>query len=277
MGGLAEFQNGSGGIDLTQIDSGEIPENVEINTNPANNTVEAKFNLQGQIKDQFTLFNLGSLETNGTSAFVDDNRFAARSPHNVDGPEVAMVTAELFRDEKTGKLPASLNLPDGSSIPKYEHLKWGFFFGDTITTARAREHVHLGTWIAGKILDVEQVKALKGTAIYTGHSIGNVYNNGSMYTAVGSFQNRWDFDQRIGKVQMNFDKTDYTGKTTIGNNSNTFIGTLSAPSAPARSGGLQGSFVAPANPTPVAVMGNFAIAEGNTYRAAGTFGAEQKK
>jgi hypothetical protein len=156
-------------------------------------------------------------------------------------------------------------------------LKWGFFFGDTKTTAGQREHVHLGTWIAGKILDIEQVKALKGTASYSGHSIGNVFNNGSLYTAVGSFNNQWDFDKRTGTVQMDFDKMKYQGATMIKDNSNIFTGTLSAPSAPARSGALQGSFVAPANPTPAAVMGGFAIAEGNTYRAAGTFGAEQKK
>jgi hypothetical protein len=276
MGGLAEFQNG-GNIGIAQIDSGETPDNIKIQTSPTNNTVAANFTLQGQIENQFTTFNLGGLNVNGTSAFADDNRFAARSTNN--GSEVAMVTADLFRDATTGTLPASLNLPDGSSIQKYEHLKWGFFFGDTKTNAGAREHVNLGTWIAGKILDVDQVKALRGQASYTGHSIGNVFNNGSLYTAVGSFTNQWDFNKRTGEVQMKFDQIAYTGKTAIKNNSNTFTGNLSATSTPARSGGLQGSFVAPANPTPAAVMGNFAIAEqpGNaTYRAAGTFGAERK-
>lgn len=271
MGGLAEFQSGSN-IGLTQIDSGETPDNVAIQTSPNNNTVAAKFTLRGQDETQFTTFNLGGINVDGTSAFVDDNRFAARSSHS--GSEVAMVTADLFRDAN-GKLPASLNLPDGTSIPQYEHLKWGFFFGDTKTTAGQREHVHLGTWIAGKIPTGDSL-ALRGTATYMGHSIGNVYNNGSLYTAVGSFQNEWDFDKRTGSVKMNFDQTNYEGKTAIKGSSFNFDGNLSATG---RTGALQGSFAAPVNPMPAAVMGGFAISEtpGNTtYRAAGTFGAERK-
>jgi hypothetical protein len=126
-------------------------------------------------------------------------------------------------------------------------------------------------------LDVDQVKALKGTASYSGHSIGNVFNNGSLYTAVGSFKNDWDFDKRSGTVQMDFDKTKYNGTTTIKDNNIGFNGNLSATG---RTGELQGSFVAPVNPTPAAVMGRFAISETKgapTYRASGTFGAEQKK
>ena len=122
-----------------------------------------------------------------------------------------------------------------------------------------------------------EVKALRGQASYSGHSIGNVFNNGSLYTAVGDFKNQWDFDQRTGKVQMNFDKTAYTGDTKIKNNYIGFDGNLKATG---RTGELQGSFVAPANPTPAAVMGRFAIAETQgapTYRASGTFGAEKPK
>ena len=272
MGGLAEFENGSS-IGLTQIDSGDTPDNITIQTSPANNTVEAKFNLFGQNPNQATTFNLGGLSVDGTSAFVDDNRFAARSSNS--NYEVAMVSADLFRDGNNGNLPAALNRPDGTSIPQYEHLKWGFFFGDTKTTTGAREHVHLGTWIAGKIPTGDSL-GLRGAATYSGHSIGNVFNNGSLYTAVGSFQNQWDFDKRTGTVNMSFDQTAYTGTTAIKGSTFNFNGNLSAPG---RQGGLQGSFVAPVNPTPAAVMGNFAIAEtpGNaTYRAAGTFGAERK-
>jgi hypothetical protein len=272
MGGLAEFENGSS-IGLTQIDSGDIPDNVTIQTSPANNTVKATFSLQGQVAGQFTTFNLGGLNVDGTSAFVDDNRFAARSSNNGSG--VAMVSADLFRDAN-GNLPPSLNRPDGTSIPQYEHLKWGFFFGDTKTTPGAREHVNLGTWIAGKIPTGDSL-GLRGAASYSGHSIGNVFNNGSLYTAVGSFNNQWDFDKRTGTVDMNFDTTAYKGTTAIRGNTFNFDGTLSATG---RTGQLQGSFVAPVNPMPAAVMGGFSIKEtpGNTtYRAAGTFGAEQKK
>ena len=111
--------------------------------------------------------------------------------------------------------------------------------------------MHLGTWIAGKIPTGDSL-GLRGTASYTGHSIGNVFNNGSLYTAVGSFKNHWNFDKRTGTVQMNFDKTNYTGTTAIKGSSFNFDGNLTAPG---RQGGLQGSFVAPVNPTPAAVMG----------------------
>jgi hypothetical protein len=184
-----------------------------------------------------------------------------------------MVTADLFRDAN-GRLPASLDLPDGTSIPQYEHLKWGFFFGETKTAVGQREHLHLGTWIAGKIPTGDSL-GLRGTATYTGHSVGNVFNNGGLYTGVGSFKNEWDFEKRTGTVDMNFDKTAYTGTTKIRGNTFNFDGTLNAPG---RQGELRGSFVAPVNPTPAAVMGGFSIKEtqGNTYRAAGTFGAERK-
>ena len=107
MGGLAEFQNGNA-IGLTQIDSGDTPDNVKIETSPANNTAAASFTLFGQNPSQSTTFNLGELRVNGASSFVDDNRFAARSTNS--GYEVAMVSADLFRDAN-GNLPASLNMP----------------------------------------------------------------------------------------------------------------------------------------------------------------------
>jgi len=135
--------------------------------------------------------------------------------------------------------------------------------------------VHLGTWIAGKIPTGDSL-GLRGAASYSGHSIGNVFNNGSLYTAVGSFNNQWDFDKRTGTVQMDFDAKNYNGTTAIKDNTFNFTGNLSAPE---RQGRLQGSFVAPVNPMPAAVMGGFSIKENQgapTYRAAGTFGAERK-
>ena len=112
-------------------------------------------------------------------------------------------------------------------------MKWGFFFGDTKNTGQ-REHVHLGTWIAGKIPTGESL-GLKGTASYSGHSIGNVFNNGSLYTAVGGFNNQWDFDKRTGTVQMDFDKTVYNGTTAIKGSTFNFNGNLNAPGRTVRS------------------------------------------
>jgi hypothetical protein len=223
------------------------------------------------VLNQLPLLMLGGLSS-GRSAFIDDDRFAAGKDN------MAMVTANLLRDRE-GKLPASLNLPDGSPIPQYKHLQWGFFLGDIAGTPGSNlTHVHMGTWAAGRAADPSQLPT-SGTASYSGHAIGNVANGGALYTAVGSFQNTWNFAQRAGTVNMNFDRAQYTGVTQLRSGSAVFEGNLTAP---ARTGSLIGNFVQPAaggtaGTPPAGVVGRFGISEssGTPYRASGTFAAER--
>jgi hypothetical protein len=187
-----------------------------------------------------------------------------------------MVNANVLRDS-SGNLPASLNLPNGQSIPKYEYLQWGFLLGDTAGTRGVDlEHLHMGTWVAGRPAD--QLPTT-GSATYSGHAIGNVANGGALYTAVGSYDNTWNFAQRAGTVNMNFDGAQYNGTTQLTSGAN-FQGTMAAT---ARTGGVVGNFVqalggSPVGEPPPALAGRFVVQEtaGNPYRASGTFGAQRR-
>ncbi len=263
--GLAEFQS-NGAIGVRHIDTDDTAENFRVWTNQDTNRVEVQVKFS-QYPNLITLGGLNGVATLGASAFVDDQRFAARTTDA--STEVALITGELV---KAGLPPEIQTL-----IPDYQYVKWGFFFGDTNTTPGAREHVHLGTWVAGKIADPGSFPQV-GSATYTGHAIGNVYTNGSLYTAVGTYENSWDFGTRSGTVNIKkFDGVDYTGTTQLRNNSVHFNGDLSATD---RTGGLQGNFVQGGGDHAAGVIGRFSLQETTgkpTYRASGTFAAEKKK
>ncbi|SAL28244.1 FecR domain-containing protein [Caballeronia humi] len=263
-GGLAEKENGPGAaLTINPIGSGTSPNNFVIQTDASDNRLQVDLLLSGHAP-----MTLGG--PNNPSAMIDDNRFAAANG------SVAMVNANLLRDG-AGNLPASLNLPNGHPIPNYQYLQWGFLLGDTAGTAGVDlEHLHMGTWIAGRAAD--QLPTT-GSATYSGHAIGNVASGGALYTAVGSYDNTWNFAQRNGTVNMNFDGAQYNGTTQLTSGAN-FQGTMSAAS---RAAGVIGNFVqapggTPAGVPPPAVAGRFVIQEtaGNPYRASGTFGAERR-
>jgi hypothetical protein len=116
-----------------------------------------------------------------------------------------------------------------------------------------------------------------GTALYKGHAIGNVNNNGASYTAVGEFRQVWNFADREGAFQINnFDGGSYSGITTAPGKRD-FSGNITGISGTGvgRTGSVNGSFFA--SPTsPVAGQGgNFGIT-GTGYSAAGTFAGSKQ-
>ena len=147
--GLAEVPSavpGADKIDVTQIDTDITAENFTIKTHPESNRVKVYVKLFNDLNSkEIHLGGLGKEKTLGPSALVDDQRFAAGTKADPNGPEVAFITGDLV---KAG-LPQEMQ----ALIPKYDYVKWGFFFGDTNTTPEAREHVHLGTWVGGKIAE----------------------------------------------------------------------------------------------------------------------------
>ncbi|MFL9916041.1 FecR family protein [Paraburkholderia fungorum] len=268
-GGLAEKENGPGApLTIVPIGTGTDPNNFIIQTDAIANHVQAAILLSGHAP-----MTLGG--ASNPSAMIDDSHFGAANA------SVAMVNANLLRDAN-GNLPAALNLPNGQPIPNYQYLQWGFLFGDTAGTAGTDlEHLHLGTWIAGRPADPSQLPTT-GSASYTGHAIGNVASGGALYTAVGSYDNTWNFARRAGTVNLNFDGAQYNGTTQLGTGV-AFTGSLNATNA-ARTGGVVGGFVqapggSPAATPPPAVAGRFVLQEtaGSPYRASGTFGAERNK
>ena len=263
IAGVAEYQNG-GNIGVVQLDSGDTAAGFSLQTNATNNRAAASASLLTTTgtPTALTLGGLTGNATKGQSAFIDDKRFAARDANG----NVALVSGDLV---KAG-LPASMQ----SQIANYQHLQWGFFFGDVVTTAGAREHAHLASWIAGKVPNAADLP-ITGTATYGGHAIGNVYSNGSIYTAVGSYANAWNFASRQGNVTMNFDNATYTGTTALATGSASFSGQINGSN---RTGAVFGSFVQGGADPAAAQMGRFSINETSSapYRASGTFGAEKQ-
>ena len=123
---------------------------------------------------------------------------------------------------------------------------------------------------------------MQGTATHVGHAVGNVFDGANSYTAVGSYQNDWNFDQRAGAVTMNFDGAQYTGNTTLPDNAVRFTGSIQTNAGGGRAGTLNGALVGVrADRLPQGEVGQFSVLEnaGNssTYRATGTFAAENNK
>ena len=265
--GLAEVPS-AGRIGVTQIDTDVTTENFTLRTDPVTNRAEARVALFNHPTLQFG--GLSGMATQGQSAFLDDNQFAARTGTGAN-VEMALISGELV---KAGLPPDMQNLIRKSSGEPYQYLKWGFFFGDVTTTGGEREHIHLGTWVAGQQSDLRNFPSV-GTATYSGHAIGNVLTNNSLYTAVGSYQNAWNFGTRTGTVNMSFDGTGYTGDTRLRDSSVHFDGVLRASN---RTGGLHGNFIQGGTDAAAGVIGRFSIREATgapTYRASGTFGAER--
>lgn len=262
VAGLAELEDAEG-LRIVQIDSGDSPGNMTLQTNADTNRAATDITFSGG-RPAMTLGGLTGDAGKGASAFVDDARFATRTLDGADR-KAALVSGDLVK----GGLPAAMQ----ASIPEYRYLKWGFFFGDTVVTnAAQREHVHLASWVAGRVPDAGDLPT-SGTASYSGHAIGNVHNAGASYTAVGTYNNSWNFAERAGVVAMEFDGTSYTGNTAITNGA-VFQGRLDATG---RVGGLHGNFVEGGGDPVAGVAGRFSVQEtaGEIYRASGTFGAEK--
>ena len=225
----------------------------------------------------------------GASAYLDADRFAARSPRNVgmpdnpraDGDDLAMVSADLLAEgAATANAETQALLAAMSGEPDY---KWGFFFGDA-EVGSARVHTHLGTWVAGRFTDPDVLDAWAdepgkipggGTATYSGPAIGNVADRGAMYTATGTYTNAWDFAAREGATELAFDGATMRGTTANPAGTAAVRGRLGGEGT-ARRAEIRGAFVGgDANALPSAQIGSFAVSDGEGYTAAGTFAGKR--
>ena len=319
--GIGEFQTGDD-IGVVPVDAGLLPDdsdplasdplttaplapNLHIETNAETNRVLATADLTGLALGNETISMGGpTAETRiGTSAFVDDDTFAARTPSGEDIQsfgEYALVTALPLTNPVD---PANPNDPN-RTVPGFEdtpferprHVQWGWFLGERLGPfegQNVREHVHLGAWAAGEQLRDDMLGGWAGTASYEGVAAGNVFRGtlgsdgvtgGNLSTVVGTYRNQWDFGERRGSVEMSFDASEYTGSTRLQDGSARFVGTLEATG---RRGRLDGSFVGGVSDFsdgsgrgPNGLAGQFSIREtGNTevYRATGVVAADRKR
>ena len=262
--GLEESENGNSGPSV----SASLFSKGTLQASPADNRIEASF---GGI----ALGGLTGEGTKGRSAYIDSDRFAARSSDS--SSNLALVSSGVLKDTDLTRAPnvqaffADSRVAALDSNPDY---KWGFFFGDTNNAAAgAVKHVHLGTWIAGNIVDASRLPTT-GQATYNGTAIGNVLNGSQTYTALGTYSASWNFASRAGDTRLNFDGPELRGFTLQpGTGPAVFGGTLSGG---ARTATINGAFVGDAGQgvAPRSQIGQFGIT-GAGYVAAGTFGAKR--
>lgn len=224
----------------------------------------------------------------GESAFVDNDTFGALVAGDAD---FGLVTGNMItvdpEDDGIRSLPGLDTVSStagspflGENLNQFEdspHLAWGVFLGDRIwdpATGR-REHIHLGSWVAGNPVDPAQYLGFTGTATYEGHALGNVYDGTSVSTVVGRFQNSWDFGGSgalgSGSMQLDFDGQLYNGTTRFKSGQGFVSSDLA--SVQGRTGRIDGDFYGISGTAPAAVGGQFGLqgAAGEVYGAAGTF------
>lgn len=280
------------GVDVVQVralTTGETEGGLSLQFSPSDNRVAADLTLIDQVdqntqeRHELVLGGLTGNDTRGASAFIDGERFGARTL-NDSGADVAMVSGGLVMDGLDNLGPAEgadtrevLNRLASVDVPD---LKWGFFFGDVINGDEnpdgERKHVHLGSWVAGRIADPSRLPN-NGKATYSGAAIGNVINGGSLYTQVGDYRNDWDFGERKGQTVLDFDGARMTGETMAASGSVRFKGPLAGGG---RNASIAGAFVnsdrtgVTPPPPPGGQIGNFTVT-GDNYGAAGTFAAKK--
>jgi hypothetical protein len=233
--------------------------------------------------------------TSGFSAVGNMGEFGATTRGFDDfplGTDMALISGDLVSEqlESDSKFRRSDHVESYStSSPRdYDHVKWGFFFGDTSTTEGSREHVHLGSFAAGRPFTEDQLNVRDETITYSGHAIGNVVNGSSVYTSVGSYTDEFNFADREGMATLVFDGNTYTGDSVSNLVGDSILGysvdsfqpdSSLAQASSDRFGTAQGIFVGEAvSGTPDGVVGQFELSNGaggdSLYRATGTFAAE---
>lgn len=253
------------------------PDDVAVTLDPARNRAAATFSLTGTAigapvdgtdTAQFTFGGAGS-------AYVTGTTFAAVGAPAAIGGNGAGGTAAMVSGE-----PLRAALPNNTALVEpSEYLQWGLWLADATTAGNRRDHVHLGSWVAGEATPVAALNGLAGqnvVAQYGGHAIGNVFNQaaGALYTAVGQFNATVSFAQRRVEASMSFDGRALGGGLDYRGGSSRFDGPVAGSGL---TGTLRGSFY---GPQAQAIGGAFSLQNApdaaSVYRAEGTFAATRK-
>lgn len=269
--GLQPFADPSGGLNFTM-------ENFDF----AANTFTATANGDG------LTFSFGGT---GASAWVDDQRFGARTPDTNMTQNAALVSGDLIAAGLAGQFesaeggPVMFVGPGGTPTDEpgdYEHIKWGYFFGDLVTQEGSRIHQHLGAFAAGIPVDIADLNGATGTATYHGHIAGDVYDSGNLRSVVGTFREDFNFNSRTGSTRLDFDRRIFANPA---GTSSTLVGQAYASTVVSGdvTGSLAGRFTRPLNASgqPSGIVGGFRLQNQATdpataYRATGAFAGSER-
>ena len=179
--------------------------------------------------------------------------------------------------------------PDGPEIQKRAFcqdctfIKWGawgartdYTKGEDQNAQTVTNNTHLGWWIAGDVLSLQDMQAVTATsATYRGDAIGTVATGGKQYVVTGSMNMNWDFKHRAGTLNINkFDGKNFRGPM------------FSSKAAPQQFNGViggsdtigaaNGAFVGRNGQlAPKGVIGNFGVSR-HGYQATGIYGGTQR-
>lgn len=205
---------------------------------------------------------------NGYSAYVKPGEYGA-STTTLGGATAALVAGEGVK--------AGLGTERAGRITPYQHVQWGFFFGDLIPQNNLRTHSALSTWVAGRRADSGE--RVEGIASYQGHAIGTVVRQGvdaAVYVAVGTFEQSWNLASRTGSMSLDFDGSRYQGDRLGQTNGPglAYGGVLNRTGGNLQAG-IAGELVDVSNLRPHGTIGQFQI-RGVTadYQANGTFAGD---
>lgn len=288
-GGLVQVVDASGLLAQTYLVENDaaanagvapvFPSDVQITTNPADASVTAAFNLldlDSQEDLELDVF-LGGQFT-GASAYLDDfnfgavedlsgGQFVAGNLSDPVDPELYFVTASVV--DTQGFLPAGVEVCD------CDFLTWGFWGGDLTDINGDRATIHLATWVAGGDPCNGCTLPTLGTAIFSGHMIGTVLNNGDVYLAAGGYNQTVNFGPS-NSYTFDVDVTSFDGQNFSISGA---PGTGGQFAAQATTGGrdliIRGSFFGDGNNNPVAEVGGGFNINGANYQASGNFAAAQ--
>ncbi len=225
----------------------------------------------------------------GASAYVSDTEFGARSTDGAS--DAALISGGLVAEGIGGSVSSTTN--------GYEHVKWGFFFGDIDTGmgSGSREHVHLGTFAAGNELSGDETdlinasvkdamdNGLSTTVRYSGHAIGNVVMGGIVSTQTGTFSDTFNFGSRTGQAELSIGGATVAGNSSLALDDGFDSYTSFVTGSGGISGELNGSFVGAVEHltvgggtliAPGGLVGGFALSDGVSggFRAVGSFAGE---
>lgn len=276
VGGLERrLQNGFVLPGFDTLSTGGAPTAV-LETHADLNTVSGSFALSTGA-GQDVVIALGDVAPTGRSAFIHDGVFFAGSGQILSNGaavagDYALITASELQHQ--GLLPA------GVGFCACDYVAWGFLFGDRQAApgSAERRETALASWVAGSLSSTSQIVGIAPqTASYSGHLIGGVARNKTLYQAVGSLNLSVRFGAGGFAVEgaqiANFDGANLAGGSaqTFGANGYSVDLAGAHPASGAVTARLNGAFYGPGAP-PANTAGDFTMT-GTNFRSAGSFAA----
>lgn len=274
--GLVTTINGNSTTTSTPVLGG--PSDVQGSINPSTNRVASTIVLR-QADTSVTTLQLGGTPT--TSVFIDNRTYAMVTTDDPSRPTTVQVNGNTYNIQNSSSVALSsgfLQQPVAFGSCSCEFLTWGQWATAISYPANYRPNqidiVSATPYVAGTMTTQVQMPQT-GSATYSGSMMGNVWNNGSQYSATGSYNSSWGFASRAGSFNASFDGTNYSGSAsaTPGSGGTSFTGSFSGGG---RSGSLSGAFFAsPTDPAKYQAGGFTIGANSTTYKAAGVFAGQR--